>query len=58
MAETEIRERAEAYIDDALAEYDEPLPAEEREAAIERIEVATRKLAAVSREQDREPVAH
>lgn len=57
MTDTEIRERAEAYIDDALAEYAEKLSDDEREAAIRRVEAATRKLASASREHVGEPVA-
>jgi hypothetical protein len=57
MTDTEIRERAEAYIDGALAESETKASDEEREAAIERVEAATRELAATSREHDGEPIA-
>lgn len=56
MTDTEIRQRAKAYIEAALAENNEQPSEEEREAAIERVEAATRALAAASREHDGEPV--
>jgi hypothetical protein len=57
MTETEIRERTEAYIDEALAEYGGTVSAEEREAAIERVEAASRELLTASQGRDGEPVA-
>lgn len=56
MTDPEIRRRAEAYIDAALAEDGELPSEEEREAAIERVKAATRGLAATSRDRDRESV--
>ena len=51
MTDTEIRARAENYIDEALADANEKPSGQEREAAIERVEEATRKLADVSQHE-------
>lgn len=58
MTETEIRERAEAYIDEALAEHVGMVSAEEREAAIERVEATSRELLAASQERDGKLLAY
>jgi hypothetical protein len=57
MSDTEIRERAAEYIDEALAEYEGEgeLPAAEREAAIKRVEVASRQLADALGKQQAQP---
>lgn len=49
MSESEIRELAEAYIGEAVAESDGSLSAEEREAAVERVAAASRKLASATK---------
>jgi hypothetical protein len=49
MRETEIRELAEAYIGDAVAESDGSLSAEQREAAVARVAAASRKLVSATK---------
>ena len=56
MTDTEIRARAEAYIDEAIADLDIELSGDEREAAVERVEAASRELATAAHEAEREPV--
>jgi hypothetical protein len=51
MTETEIKERAETYVDEALADV-ATVSADEREAAVKRIEAASRDLLAASQERD------
>jgi hypothetical protein len=57
MSATEIRELAEAYIDEAAAENNGALSTEEREIAVEQVEAATRELLVVKRKNSRETVA-
>jgi hypothetical protein len=57
MTDTEIRQRAEMYIDKAVAESHETLSAEDREAAIRRVEAASRELVHALKGRSREPVA-
>jgi hypothetical protein len=56
MTETKIRELAEAYIDEAVADDTGGLSPEERETAVEQVEAATRKLLVAKRENCRETV--
>ena len=56
MTDTEIRVRAEAYIDEAVADLAEKPSAEERDAAVKRVEEASRELLA-AREEERELAA-
>ncbi len=44
MTDTKIKELAEAYIDGVLGEHDDGTTAEDREAAVERVETASREL--------------
>jgi hypothetical protein len=57
MTDSELRERAEGYIDGAVAESGGDVTPEAREAAIERVEAASRELLAAQRERDRESAA-
>lgn len=57
MTASEIRERAQEYIDEAVAESGGKVAPEAREAAIERVEAASGQLLAARRERDREPAA-
>jgi len=57
MTDSEIRERAEGYIDEAVAESGGTVAPEARDAAIERVEAASRELLAARRERGRESAA-
>ncbi len=48
MTEADIKERAQQYIDEALAETTETIAPDERDVAIKRVEAASRELLAVS----------
>ncbi len=56
MSATKIRDLAEAYIDEGVAEESGSLSAEERESAVEQVEAAFRELLVVKRENRRETV--
>jgi hypothetical protein len=49
MSESKIRELAEAYIGEAVAESEGSPSADQREAAIERVAAASRKLASATK---------
>lgn len=56
MTDSEIRRLAEQYIDEVVEESGASLNFDEREAAIGRVEGASRELSVASRERGREPV--
>jgi hypothetical protein len=57
MTETDVRKLAEEYIDEALTGQMDKSLAKEREAAVERVEAASRELLYASRESARESFA-
>jgi hypothetical protein len=57
MTDTEIRERAEAYISQTVAEHEDSPSDEDLKGAIERVEAATRELLAVRVERRQDALA-